>query len=53
MPATENGFIGSLTPLDSEKTVHELIKHPHVQGVDDHEVESLEALQSESFCILC
>lgn len=48
MSPAENGFIGSVSVLSSEKSVEELIQQPLLQGIDDHLIEFSEALRSES-----
>lgn len=42
----ENGFSDSLSLLNSEKAVQELIQQPLLQGIDDHLFEFSEALRT-------
>ncbi|CAK9183470.1 unnamed protein product [Ilex paraguariensis] len=42
----ENGFMDSLSLLNSEKAVQELIQEPHVNGIDDHLIEFSEAMRT-------
>ncbi|XP_073311563.1 NAD(H) kinase 1-like isoform X3 [Primulina huaijiensis] len=42
----ENGFNDSLSLLNSEKAVHELIEQPLLDGIDDHLFEFSEALRT-------
>ncbi|KAK6144056.1 hypothetical protein DH2020_020876 [Rehmannia glutinosa] len=46
---TENGFIDSLSLLNSEKAVQEIIQQPMLPGIDDNLIEFSEALRSVSF----
>lgn len=42
----ENGLVDSLSLVNSEKAVQELIKQPLVQGADDHLIEFSDAMRS-------
>lgn len=42
----ENGLVDSVSLLNSEKAVQELIKHPLAQGTDDHLLEFSDAMRS-------
>ncbi|XP_060197206.1 NAD(H) kinase 1 isoform X8 [Lycium barbarum] len=42
----ENGFNDSLSMLNSEKAVEELIQQPLLHGIDDHLIEFAEALRT-------
>ncbi|MCD7446071.1 NAD kinase 1 [Datura stramonium] len=42
----ENGFSDSLSMLNSEKAVEELIQQPILHGIDDHLIEFAEALRT-------
>ncbi|CAN4089808.1 unnamed protein product [Withania somnifera] len=42
----ENGFSDSLSVLNSEKAVEELIQQPLLHGIDDHLIEFAEALRT-------
>ncbi|KAK6138317.1 hypothetical protein DH2020_027901 [Rehmannia glutinosa] len=43
---TENGFIDSLSLLNSEKAVQEIIQQPMLPGIDDNLIEFSEALRT-------
>ncbi|GFQ05268.1 NAD(H) kinase 1 [Phtheirospermum japonicum] len=43
---TENGFIDSLSLLNSEKAIREIIEQPMLPGIEDHLVEFSEALRT-------
>lgn len=42
----ENGFVDSLSLLNSENAVQELVTQPLVRGMDDHLIEFSEAMRS-------
>lgn len=42
----ENGFNDSLSMLNSEKAVEEIIQQPILHGIDDHLIEFAETLRS-------
>ncbi|KAL8262681.1 hypothetical protein R6Q59_024030 [Mikania micrantha] len=42
----ENGFLDSLSLLNSEKAVKEIIQQPLVEGIEDHLVEFSEAMRT-------
>lgn len=49
---SENGVIESLSQINPEKAVQELMQ-PCVQGIDDHLIEFSEALRSNVMFFAC